>query len=62
MIGLILKFLIHSEAKYVLFITKNQPVAHQPGTALNTIDQIVFRFVDASCWRMLSRARLNNNY
>ena len=47
MIGLILKFLIHSEAKYVLFIAKNQPVAHQPGTALNPIDHIVFRFVDA---------------
>ena len=47
MIGLILKFLIHSEAKYVLFITKNQPVADQSGTALNTIDHIVFRFVDA---------------
>ena len=47
MIGLISKFLMHSEAKYVLFITKNQPVAYQPGTALNTIGQIVFRFVDA---------------
>ena len=47
MIGLISKFLMHSEAKYVLFITKNQHVAHQPGTALNTIDHILFQFVDS---------------
>ena len=41
-----IKILMHSEAKYVLFITKNQPVAHQPGTALNTIGYFVSRFVN----------------